>query len=464
MSAMSLKKGMRCWLSVLALTSRARSSCRAKRPLVNRLPAPKTARMIQSTTLDNGIRVITEQIPAVHSVALGVWVTAGSRHEPNPQSGISHFIEHMLFKGTTRRSALAIARELDNVGGCLTAFSSTENCCYYVKLLSEEVPLAIDLLADVLQFSLFDLDELEKERRVILSEISQREETSDEQVNKQFNKLLLRGHPLSRSVCGSATTLGGLDRAALLTYYRRYYCGANFVLTAAGCLDHRLIVDQVQSAFSGLAAGTVLEPDQAPQYQRGVARVEKQLDQVHFCLGTKGVAQSSADRFAFHLLNNLLGGGMSSRLFQSIREEHGLAYSVYSYARCYSDAGSLVVYAATAPDDAVPAIRLVLEALRALRTDPVPKEILRSARNQLKASLLLNLEGTENRMTRLAQNELYLRRIVPVDEVLTAIDQVTADDLQRLANSLLTDDTLCLQLLGPVSQVDFSALDLTVGS
>jgi len=418
--------------------------------------------MIQSTTLDNGIRVITEQIPAVHSVALGAWVTAGSRHEPGPQAGISHFIEHMLFKGTKRRSALTIARELDAVGGCLNAFSSTENCCYYVRLLSDEVPLAIDLLADVFQHSRFDADELEKERRVILSEISQREETSDEQVNKQFNKLLLRGHPLSRSVCGSEKTLSGLGRAALVAYYRRYYSGANLVITAAGCLQHQVIVDQIQNAFSDLPAGIALEPDQAPLYQRGLGRVENQLDQIHFCLGTKGVAQSSADRFAFHLLNNLLGGGMSSRLFQSIREEHGLAYSVYSYARCYSDAGSLVIYAATAPDDAAPAIHLALDALRALRSDPVPEEILRSARNQLKASLLLNLEGTENRMIRLAQNELYLHRIVPVDEVLLAIDQVTAADLQRLANTLLTDDTLCLQLLGPVNQVNFSELDLTV--
>jgi predicted Zn-dependent peptidase len=419
--------------------------------------------MIQATTLDNGIRVITEQIPAVHSVALGAWVTAGSRHEAATQTGISHFIEHMLFRGTERRSALTIARELDAVGGCLNAFSSSEHCCYYVKTLASDLPQVVDLLADLLQSSRFDFDEIEKERRVILNEIAQVEDAADDLVHDLFNELLLQGHSLSRPVCGSESSITGLEREDLLAFYHQHYCGTNLVIAAAGCLEHGHIVDLVAAAFSTLPSGAPTDSGRPPRYNHQLAQRTKGLEQLHFCLGTKGLAQNSADRIPLHLLNSLLGRGMSSRLFQSIREKRGLAYSIFSYAQCHSDAGTLVVCAATAPDDALETIRLVLAELHDLRKNPVTAQGLLATQNQLKGSLLLTLEGTDQRMIRLAQNEIYLRRVVPIDEVLRGIDAVTVDDLLRLANKLFTDDTLCLQLLGPVRQVDFSALDLTIG-
>jgi len=419
--------------------------------------------MIRKTTLDNGLRVITEQIPAVHSVAIGAWVTAGSRHEPDHQAGISHFIEHMLFKGTERHTPLTIAREIDAVGGCLNAFSSPEHCCYYVKVLAEAVPVAIDLLADVLQYSRFDLDELEKERRVILNEIVQVEDTPDELVHELFNRLLLHGHPLARPVCGTLETVANLDRSALFETYKRQYCGSNLIITAAGCLDHQRLVDQIEAAFSTMPSGVPVAATSVPQYRRGLAMQVKPLEQVHFCLGTRGVAQSSDNRYTFQLLSTLLGGGMSSRLFQSIREQHGLAYSVFSYAQSYSDAGELVVYAATAPEDAASALRLILAELRSLCNAPVAVEALETARNQLKGNLLLMLEGTESRMTRLAQNELYLQRSVSITQALQAIESISGEDLFRLSRELLSDETLCLQLLGPELPHDFSMLDLTLG-
>ncbi len=419
--------------------------------------------MIRKTTLDNGLRVITEQIPAVHSVAIGAWVAAGSRHEEADQAGISHFIEHMLFKGTERHTALSIAREIDAVGGCINAYSTPEHCCYFVKVLSEAVPVAMALLADVMQHSRFDLDEMEKERRVILNEITQVDDLPDELVHELFSDLLMKGHPLARPVGGSVETVSSLDRSDLLDYYRRRYCCSNLVVTAAGDLDHQQVVDLVANAFADLPSGEPVPTGTPPEYRHNLAVQLKSLEQTHFCLGTRGVAQNSPDRYAFHLLNTVLGGGMSSRLFQSVREQHGLAYAVFSYAQCHSDAGALVVYAATAPGDVSAAIRLVMTELRSLATIPLSADALETARNQLKGNLMLMLEGTENRMTRLAQNELYLQHVTPVVEVLQSIEAVSREDLLRLGGDLLDDASLCLQILGPEPPEDFSFLDLTLG-
>jgi predicted Zn-dependent peptidase len=419
--------------------------------------------MVEKSILDNGIRVVTEKIVGVHSVSVGVWVENGSRHEEAAQGGVSHFVEHMLFKGTQSRCALDIARAIDSVGGVLNAFTGREYTCYHAKVLARKLPLAIDLLGDILLNSVFDIDEIEKERRVILQEISMLQDTPEDLVHDLFNQGYWQGHPLGRSVVGTAETVGRISREELLAFLSARYCGANLLITAAGELDHAHLVELVTAAFATLPAGNRLPLSPLPEYHRRFNLEERDLEQVHICLGCRALPQNHPNRFASYLLNSILGGSMSSRLFQRLREDLGLVYSIYSYLNCHSDAGALVVYAATAPDDAPQAVDIILRELHRLRSEPVEREELQAACDQLKGQLLLSLESTDNRMTRLAKNEIYLGRNPSLKEVLAGFDRVTVEDLQRLAEFTLRDDYLALQLLGRCDGTGFSPLDLTLG-
>jgi predicted Zn-dependent peptidase len=419
--------------------------------------------MIQKSVLDNGIRVITERIAGIHSVTVGFWVENGSRHEQDAENGISHFIEHMLFKGTRRRSALAIAKEIDSVGGVLNAFTSREFSCYYAKVLARKLPLAVDLLSDIFLNSTFDLDEIEKERRVVLQEIHMLEDTPDDLVHDLFSQTFWTGHPLGRSVIGTAETVGGLSRENLLAFMTERYCGNNIIVCAAGDLEHGQIVESISEAFQQVAAGSRQPLCSLPDYQRRINTVEKSLEQVHLCLGTRSLPQNHSDRFESYLLNAILGGSMSSRLFQKVREEQGLAYSIYSYLNCHSDAGALILYAGTSPEEASLVAAIMLKELKRFKEEPVTDDELQSAREQLKGQLLLSMESTDNRMTRLAKNEIYLGRNPSVKEVLAEFDQVTAVAIQKLADNILRDDYLTLQLVGRVDEVDFPTVDLTLG-
>ncbi len=419
--------------------------------------------MFRKTVLDNGIRVLSETIPTAHSVSVGVWVANGSRHELAHENGISHFIEHMLFKGTSRRSAQQIAREVDQAGGLLNAFTSREYSCYYVKVLARRLPLAIDLLGDVVLNPLLDLDEIEKERRVILQEINMVEDAADDLIHDLFNKTFWKKHSLGFSILGSAVTVGAFDRNALITFLQQRYRPHQLVITAAGHLDHDRLVEQLITVFgdlNGIWSGPIQSP---PDYGSGIDVTQKSLEQVHFCLGTRALPQNHPNRFAAYVLNALLGGSMSSRLFQAIREDRGLAYSIYSFLHCHSDGGALVVYAGTAPEDARQVVDLVLKEMHRLSRAMVDEPELTAAREQLRGNLLLSLESTENRMTRLAKNEFYLGRHLSVKDVLAAFDQVDAEDVRRLAESLFQDDFLNLHLLGPVDPGEFPVLDLTLG-
>lgn len=408
--------------------------------------------MLQKSTLQNGIRVVTERMPGLHSATIGFWVQNGSRHEDEPLNGISHFIEHMLFKGTKNRSSLQIAKEIDSVGGVLNAFTGREFSCYYAKVLGNKLPHAISLLSDLVLNSTFDDKEIEKERRVILQEISMVEDTPDDQIHDLFCKSIWHSHPLGRPVLGNTSTVGAISQADLLQMLKKRYLGHNILIVAAGNLKHQEIIDQIEQAFSVVIPGAPDNLCTLPEYRPGVQVVNKKLEQAHFCLGCKALPQNHEDRFILHLLNSILGGSMSSRLFQEIREERGLAYSIYSYLNIHSDAGSLIVYGGTRPDDLRETLDLVLEQFVALKNGFIGSEELYMAREQMKGTLLLSLESSDNRMSRLAKNEIFLGCQPQIDEILAEIDKVTIESLQRLASQLLADDSLNLQVVGSVDE------------
>ncbi|MCP3178106.1 insulinase family protein [Desulfuromonas sp. KJ2020] len=419
--------------------------------------------MIEKTTLENGIRIVTENVPAVHSVTIGIWVESGSRHEHQAQGGISHFVEHLLFKGTSRRSALEIAREIDSVGGVLNAFTSREYCCFYAKVLARHLPLAIDLLADSLQSSIFDLDEIEKERRVILQEISMVEDTPDDLVHDLFSQTFWGNHPLGRPVLGSRESVKNMSRDDFLAHLEGFLVGGNILVCAAGDLNHDHVVDRIARVFGQMAAGARKQVHSHPDYRPSLSFTRRDLEQVHICLGTRALPQNHPNRFSAYILNTILGGSMSSRLFQTIREEQGLAYSIYSYLNSHSDAGALVLYTATSTENAPLVVRMMLKEMQRFKVEPVSRAELKAAKDQLKGHLLLSLESTDNRMTRLSKNEIYLGRQPSLKQVLGEFEKVTAESIQRLAHFLFQDDYLNLQLLGQIEEKQFPLLDLTLG-
>lgn len=420
--------------------------------------------MYQKTVLDNGIRILTEKVPSAYSAALGFWVENGARHESRALNGASHFIEHLLFKGTRRRSALDIAKEIDSVGGALNAFTSHELSCYFAKVAGDKLPLAIDLLSDILCHSLFDLDEIEKERRVILQEIHMVEDSPDERIHELFAQKFWPDHSLGRPILGTSQSVSALDRSTLLDFFAEQYSGSNLIISAAGDLDHQQVVDCVASALGGLPSGSRAEaepPTHLPLRQVNI--LKKRLEQVHLCLGTVGLPQGHSLRYVGQILNAILGGSISSRLFQKLREERGMAYSVYSYLNAHLDCGTLVVHAGVSPDDAGHAIGVILRELNLFKNKMVSADELQAAKDQLKGQFLLSMESTDNRMTRLAKNEVYLQRVLEPEEILVNIDKVRAEDIQQLANNLFKDESLVLQMVGDLAHDAFPLMDLTLG-
>jgi len=418
--------------------------------------------MVQKTVLENGLRVISEQIPGAHSTSIGIWVGVGSRHEPPRLSGIAHFVEHMLFKGTDRRSAKDIAIEIDSVGGVLNAFTGREHTCFYAKVLGDKLPLAVDLLSDLILHSTFDLDEIEKERRVILQEIHMVADTPDDLIHDLFSQEFWQGEQLGASILGTERTVSDIGRADLQSFLFDYYCGSNLLICAAGAVDHAALLSLVRCQLGSLPAGQPLPPAKKPRSVRSLGLVEKPLEQAHLCLGAEALPQNHPLRFASYVLNVLLGGSMSSRLFQTIREERGLAYSIYSYLNTHSDAGALVVYAGTSPDDAAEVARIILRELAWFRSQELTPSALRAAKDQLKGQLVLSLESTDSRMTRLAKNELFLGRQLDMVELLDCFEQVSASDVLQLSQLTLRDNTLNLQLVGPPGMNALPLIDLTV--
>ncbi len=408
--------------------------------------------MITKTVLDNGIRVISEHIPHLHSASIGVWVSTGSRHERESERGISHFIEHMLFKGTDRRSARDIAREIDSVGGVLNAFTSREHTCYYAKVLSTFLPKAVDLLADILLNSLFADEDVEKERQVILQEIGMIEDTPDDLIHDLFTRNFWSGHPLGKPIIGTAESVGSFTGAMAQAYRQRRYLPGDIIISAAGLVDHDELV-KLLAPFALLAPGKPEDAGDIPVATAGIEKYERELEQVHLCLGTRGISHTHADRHAGYLMNTLLGSGMSSRLFQEIRERRGLVYSVYSYLSPHTDVGSMVIYAGAQEGRIAEVVELILAELKRLKREPVAFEELEAARNHFSGHMILSLESSDNRMTRLARTELNFGRNIPVEELLEAFRKVTAEDILALANDLFDDSSLSLALIGRVADI-----------
>jgi predicted Zn-dependent peptidase len=405
--------------------------------------------MVLDETLPSGLRLVTEAMPHVRSVTIGVWLKRGSRHEVDEQSGVAHFVEHMLFKGTTSRSAKDIAEAVDSIGGQLDAFTAKEYAGYFIKVLDEHLPVAIDLLSDMILHPRFAPDDVTKEQQVIIEEIKMVEDAPDDLVHELFAQQFWPHHPLGRPILGTTETVSSFTSPVIRGYFDRTYVAPNLFVVAAGHLEHGPLRDRIAAAFSTLSPHAGSYDDVAPLVKPGVAERHKDIEQSHVCVGTPAHPAPHLDRHALFVLNTILGGSMSSRLFQHIREERGLAYAVFSNLTTYSDAGMLTVYAGCATEKVGEVIDLTLEELRTLRRAPVPAEELRRAKDHLKGSLMLGLESTSSRMSHLARQILYFGRQYSLDEMLTSIERVTDADVQRLAHELFVDEGLVATVVGP---------------
>lgn len=418
-------------------------------------------RDIQMTELPNGVRVITEPMPAVRSIAAGFWIGTGSRCETPKTNGISHFIEHMLFKGTPSRSAEQIAREMDSIGGNLDAFTGRDLAGYTMKVLDEHLDFAFGILADMLKNPRFDEADIEKEKGVILEELKMENDDPEEVVHELFVSNSWKGHALGMPIVGNGRTIRGFKESVLRAHHRRHYCAANLIVTAAGNLRHDRVIDLVKRHLDGLPIGAP-EPEQpVPGFQPPFElKSRRSLQQLQLCLGTPMIEAAHPLRLACFTLNVILGGSMSSRLFQNIREQQGLAYSIFSELNLYRDTGSLGIYAGTSPENGRRVLDSTLAELRRLREEPVPEDELRRAREHMKGSLLLSLESTTSRMSNLARQWMTHGRFFTLDELAHEIDGVTADQIQQVAREYFQPGKIGLAALGRVDSLGIKQGDL----
>jgi predicted Zn-dependent peptidase len=408
-----------------------------------------TPHKVQKEVFSNGLVVITEPMEHVHSVSVGIWLRAGSRREPTALNGISHFIEHMVFKGTTRRSAEDIAREVDSVGGMLDAFTSKEMVCFNTRVLDEHLAKVFDVIADMVLEPKFAEDEIEREKSVILEEIRMTQDNPEDLVHELFTQNFWYPHPLGKPILGTPETVGAFSRDTLRTWFHERYSPNNMVITAAGHLTHAQLLDLVGERFANRPAGNPLTPESSPVAAPHITvRTKHELEQVHLCLGVSALPMTDQRRFAVSVLSNVLGGGMSSRLFQNIRERQGLAYAIFSEMNSYRDAGVLSVYAGTSLETVSQLIRSVLEEFRRMKDEPLPEEELRRAKDHLKGATLLALEGTGQRMNSLARYHIYFDRHYTAQELIAMLEEVTAADVQRLAQDFFQSERIAASVVG----------------
>jgi len=418
-------------------------------------------RQIETTVLDNGLRVITEAMSHVRSVSVGIWIDSGSRREVGPENGLSHFIEHMVFKGTDTRSAEDIARSVDALGGNLDAFTSKEMVSFNTKVLDEHVPIAFEVLADMVLRPAFRPEEINKEKGVILEELKMEADNPEYQVHETFSRSFFKGHPLGQPILGTRQTIRGFDRAMVDGYYRDVYTPSNILITAAGNLSHQCLVDLVSKEFGPLAAGPLRRAENPPAPQaRVVLRHKQAVEQTHVMLGVPAYPVAHEKRFSAYVLNTLLGGSMSSRLFQSIREKRGLVYSVFSEMNGYRDSGLLSIYAGTSARAVKEVVELILAEFRELKADLVPEEELERGKSHLKGSVMLSLESTSSRMSNLARQQMYFRRFASLDEILASIAAVTAESVRDVARELFQSDAIALAVLGRLNGLKIRREDL----
>ena len=401
--------------------------------------------------LGNGLRILTERMTQVRSVSIGVWLTRGSRHETAERGGIAHFVEHMLFKGTASRTAEDIAQAIDSIGGQLDAFTAKEYASYYIKVLDEHLPLAIDVLADIVRNPAFSPEDIEREKKVVVEEIKMVEDTPDDLVHEIFTQGFWENHPLGRPILGTRETVESFASDSLRDYFGKAYTARNLIVSAVGNLEHERVRELVDEKFGTLEPMGEQVYEQAPQVVPKTQIRTKELEQSHICVGVSSYPQSHDDRYSSYVLNTLLGGSMSSRLFQNVREKRGLAYAVFSGLSAYRDAGSFTIYAGCSNEAVGEVIDLVVEEMKGVKTSPVPDAELQRAKDHLKGSLMLSLENTASRMSHLARQEIYFDRQFGLDETLQGIERVTAPDVQRVANDLFQNGSLAATVLGNVN-------------
>ena len=414
---------------------------------------------IKKKEMKNGLVVLSEVMPHLRSVSLGVWVKCGSRFEEPCFSGIAHFIEHLLFKGTTTRSTEEIAGTIDAVGGQLNAFTEKEYIGFYARVLDEHLPLAFDLLADIVLNPAFPSREIERERNVIFEEISMIEDSPQELVLDLYMEHCWKGHPLGRPIAGTKKSIAEISGNDVKEFFKRNFTAGNMILSAAGNIEHKKIQQLAEKYFAGLETGARTTPGEPPVFSPGrIVRRKAHLEQTHICLGTIAPPMSSSERYCAHLLNGILGGGISSRLFQNIREKKGLVYSIYSMLASYRDAGTLAVYAGTAHETAAQVIELTLKEFRKIRRKLVAHEELSRAKACIKGAITLGLESSSSRMTNLAQQMIYHGRLHDLEETLSAVDRVTDQEIRELANKILDPAHFVLTSLGAGNGADIKAV------
>ena len=419
--------------------------------------------MITTTTLDNGVRIVTQNIGYMHTVTTGIWVANGTRHEAPENNGVAHFIEHMLFKGTKRRNAHQITREIDSMGGILNAFTGHEYVCYYAKVLAKFLPRAADLLADIFLNSTFPADEIERERKVVLQEIKMRDDSPEEYIHDHFHQNFWSGLLLGMPVLGSEETIVGLSRTSILSHKISRYRPQDIIIAAAGNVHHDELVAILTPLFSDFSSQWQPQSgDVSLPTGKKINLIEREMEQTLVCLGTRSLRYDHPDRHALFLLTTILGGGMSSRLFQEIREKKGLAYSVYSYIISHADSGALVVFAGTEKNHCCEVLDIAQREMSRLVSEEVPQDELDAAREQLKGKTLMSLESSDSLMTRLAKNEIYLQKQQSIEDVIANYDAVSSTDIQRVSQELIRSEYLHLEVMGPVADLGLSAEMLVV--
>ena len=409
----------------------------------------------EKTTLDNGLRVVTERMSEVRSVSVGFWFDVGSRDEPDAMAGTSHFLEHLLFKGTPTRTAKQIADAFDAVGGDVNAFTGKEYTCYYSRVLDDDLPMAIDVLADMITNSVVDATELESERKVILEEIAMHEDAPDELVHDLFFKSMWDGHPLGRPVLGTNQTVSTVARDEVVDYWRGRYAPTNLVVAAAGHVDHDELVAEIQRRFVSSDGTKTSRTGAAPIANSGTAVHKRPTEQAHIVAGYEALHRAHPDRHALTVMDTVLGGGMSSRLFQEIREKRGLAYSVFSYRSLFADTGTFSIYAGTTPQNAHTVIDLVRTEIASLLNDGISDTELERAKGHAKGSIVLSAEDPGSRMSRLGKQEVTTEEILSIDELIERYDAIEMDDVTRVAEAVLGAGEMQITVVGPFDQDAF---------
>lgn len=407
--------------------------------------------MFRKMVLDNGIRIVTERMSCVKSVSIGLWVNTGSRDESKDEQGMSHFLEHMFFKGTKKRSAKEIALAIDAIGGEFNAFTSRETTTFYAKVLDTHIPQAIDLLSDNFHGSQFNSGEVEKEQQVVIQEIKMVEDDPEDLVHDLHAEDAWQGNSLGWSILGTVDTVSGLTRKKILQFLKRNYDPKEIVISVAGHLDYRSLIQQLDQAFGKYSAQEICRtPREAPQFTPGIQIKRRKLEQVHLCLGVEGLPQGHPDRYVLSIINALFGGSVSSRLFQEIREKRGLVYSIYSHISSYQDGGLFTVYAGTSAEQTPKVIALILKEFKRFKEKGIDPFDLTKAKEHIKGSLLLSVESTSSRMSKLASEELYYGRHYSLKEIVAEVDQVTLDQVKQMTDTLFDTKSLVLTLIGKV--------------